>query len=323
MHSDLVLAQSVYFMFGHARSNRNSSEDSTLTDQSRPFGMIYDGYLRTVADRFEQLFRQISATYNFDLGPEFEIALCKALRVVLPQRFGICRGFVVTADGQSAGDDIIIFQRDRFGTLRLLEQDRFEQKEKIPLETVCAYIEAKHTLTIHGEGAQSLSKALTQVAKVSALPREQVPLTQITHHVHFPTPISRPPDWPQYHNPLYRVIWARQVRIDGQSPPTDDKDSIHAAFREASISDGVDLVVAGPDFICIPVVKHVPSEAFSKVTSPFLVPGVSTLGRSYVPGLGYAVGVLELLWALDTMQMGRMPWHRLVGDAFEHYQESQ
>ena len=109
--------------------------------------MFYDGYLQTVATRFDAFFREISAEYNFDNGPEFEIALCKALRVVLPSRFGVCRGFVTTAGGDAVGDDIIIFHRERFGTLRLLEQDTFAQKEKIPLETVCAYIEAKHTLS--------------------------------------------------------------------------------------------------------------------------------------------------------------------------------
>ncbi len=290
-----------------------------MSEQKHQSGTIYGGYLRTVASRFDHVFQQIAANHNFDLGHEFEIALCKALRVVLPQRFGICRGFVVTADGETAGDDLIIFQRDRFGTLRLLEQDTFANKESIPIETVCAYIEAKHTLAIQGDGGQSLWRAMSQIAKVSALPREEVPLDQITHHVRWPMPITRPLDWPQIHNPLYRAIWSRQVRINESVPPTDDKDAIHAAFREASINSGVDLIVAGPSFVCVPALKQEPSQPFSEMGCPFLVPGVSVLGRSYVPGIGYAVGVLELLWALGTMQMGRMPWHRLACDAFKQY----
>ncbi len=115
---------------------------------------------------------------------------------------------------------------------------------------------------------------------------------------------------------------SRQVRVADQEPPTNDKDWIHSAFRDEAITDGVDIIVAGPDFVRIPAVKRDTSAAFSKMVFPFLVPSVSTLGRSYLPGLAYAVGVLELLWALDSMQMGRMPWHRLVGDAFEHYQGS-
>lgn len=283
--------------------------------------MIYDGYLKTVASRFEEFFGRISATYSFDFGTEFEVALCKALRVLLPQRFGVCRGFVVTKDGQLAGDDIIIFQRDHFGTLRLLEQDNFEQKEKIPLESVCAYIEAKHTLSIQGSGPQSLATALTQVAKVAALPREQVKLTQTTHDAHVPYPVIRTPPWPQYRNPLYRVIWSRYVRIDDGAPQTDDNRAVHAALHAVEI-DCVDLVVAGQAFVCVASVRENPSDKFVTFQSPFLVPGVSILTRQCVPSLANAVGVLQLLWALDTMQVGHMPWRALVTDAFTPFQQA-
>jgi hypothetical protein len=37
--------------------------------------------------------------------------------LVAATRFGICRGYVVTADGEETGDDIIIFNQERFGTL--------------------------------------------------------------------------------------------------------------------------------------------------------------------------------------------------------------
>jgi len=74
--------------------------------------MAYGDYLKTISTKFENLIAEISTGYNFDYGEEFEIALCKVFRVLLPSKFGICRGFVVTADGKQAGDDIIIFDHD-------------------------------------------------------------------------------------------------------------------------------------------------------------------------------------------------------------------
>ena len=76
--------------------------------------LMYDDYLRKVAARFENRFADIEAEWGFDYGVEFEITLCRLLRQVLPQRYGICRGFVVTRDGQKKGDDIIIFDRNEW-----------------------------------------------------------------------------------------------------------------------------------------------------------------------------------------------------------------
>jgi hypothetical protein len=66
---------------------------------------MYDDYLRRVAERFDSRFRDITAEYNFELAVEFEITLCRVLRQVLLQRFGVCRGFTVTSAGQKAGDE--------------------------------------------------------------------------------------------------------------------------------------------------------------------------------------------------------------------------
>ena len=60
----------------------------------------YNDYIRKVSSRFNAHLDEIAAYYNFDLGNEYEIAICKALRATLPERFGICRGFVVTAEGK-------------------------------------------------------------------------------------------------------------------------------------------------------------------------------------------------------------------------------
>ena len=101
--------------------------------------MAYSDYLSDFARRFATKFDEIAAHHNMELGDEFEIAVCEALRIVLPNRFGVCRGFIVNNAGAKAGDDIIIvFDREGYPTLRLLPQDTFGRLEDIPAEAVCA-----------------------------------------------------------------------------------------------------------------------------------------------------------------------------------------
>src|SRR6266851_5063767 len=127
--------------------------------------LLYDGYLQNLNKRFEEALSEIEAHHNFEYGDEFEIALCKVFRRALPQMYGICRGYVVDADGMVAGDDIIIYDRARFPTLRALGDEDYARLEKIPIEAVYAYIEAKHTLELEGESRSSLTKAVDQLGK--------------------------------------------------------------------------------------------------------------------------------------------------------------
>ncbi|WP_049018411.1 DUF6602 domain-containing protein, partial [Burkholderia multivorans] len=95
--------------------------------------MAYKNFVGNVSKQVDGLFASISARYNFDLGDEFELAVCDILRQILPEKYGICRGFVVTRDDKSAGDDIIIFDSQRIPTLRFLTRNRWDRKEEIPV----------------------------------------------------------------------------------------------------------------------------------------------------------------------------------------------
>ena len=173
--------------------------------------MLYNDYLTKISGRFQALLDEISANMNFDYGPEFEIALCVALRAILPNRFGISRGWIVPASGDPAGDDLIIYDRERFSTLRMIEQDNFARKEEIPLEAACAYIEAKHTLHIEGDGRQSLTYAKQQIQKVKALTREAREHGTIDPYMN-PIPVEGNSKWwPDRRNPLFTAIIARFV----------------------------------------------------------------------------------------------------------------
>jgi hypothetical protein len=66
----------------------------------------------------------------------------------------VSRGFIETADGNMARDDIIIYERNRFPLLRLINESDFCRKQQVPVESVCAYLEAKHSLTLEGGGPQ-------------------------------------------------------------------------------------------------------------------------------------------------------------------------
>src|SRR5436305_11095350 len=117
---------------------------------SRSF--LYHDYVLTLSQRMAASFTTIAAEFGFDYGVEFEIAVCDVLQSALPDRFGVCRGFVTDSGGKSAGDDILIFDRSRFPTLHLRPAFSYARKEFVPIEAALCYIEAKHNLDISGDG---------------------------------------------------------------------------------------------------------------------------------------------------------------------------
>jgi hypothetical protein len=192
---------------------------------SRPT-MLYNDYLKTVARRFENLFSEISAEYNFEYGTEFEIILCRALRAILPQKYGVCRGFVVSENNQIAGDDIIIYDQEIFPSLRVLYSNNYEFKSSIPIEAVYAYIEAKYTIGINGNDGQSLNKALSQVSKVKQVinqRKKRLPI-QLDAYTSLPKEfyLNRGDEWPDTDNCAYGAVFALGVRERKGKPPIKD-----------------------------------------------------------------------------------------------------
>ena len=279
-------------------------------DSADPRPLMYDDYLRKVAERFEHRFADIAAEFNFELGVEFEITLCRVLRQVLPQRYGVCRGYVVTRDGSKRGDDIIIYARDGFPTLRLVEQEGFERKESIPVEAVYAYVEAKHTLCIEGEGGQSLSKACAQVRAVKSLPRSVVPWTFQDPYVAQLGAKAEPPTyWPESRNQMFGAILARYVRQRQGADPLDEAAAIKGSLAATNFGDPPhpDLIVAGADVVCLPTIHH-------GFHTPFQIPGASHLSSCHVQGLAFGIGICSLLFALDMMRIGPMPWPTRIAE---------
>ena len=237
---------------------------------------------------------------------------------MLPQKYGICRGFVVASDDVSAGDDIIIYDKVRFPTLRLLSQEKYEIKQDVPVEAVYAYIEAKHTLHIRGDASdgQSLLKSCSQVAAVKSIYREDRMPEFL--HPYFKSNASyiERHDWPQNLNPIYGAIIARQVKNDKRGPILSADETMKALVGATlgAQKPPPDLIIAGDSNLIAPCVK---SDQGQIVHSPFYIPGVtSSLEVMPAKNLAFSIGICMLLYALDTIELGRMPWENIINDGF-------
>src|SRR5207248_838583 len=146
--------------------------------------------------------------------------------------------------------------RDNFPPLRLIEQDRFDRKQKIPIESVYAYIEAKHTLCLEGKGEQSLWKAWQQVQRVKSIPRDPFPWTMQDPYLAVAGTVQPPTHWPSTRNQLVGAIMARQVRLKPRSQVLDDPRVVRDALAKSTVPRGIhpDLIVAGLDVVCLPVI---------------------------------------------------------------------
>ncbi|HLN26418.1 MAG TPA: DUF6602 domain-containing protein [Gemmataceae bacterium] len=283
---------------------------------------LYDDYVGKISTRFTEALSEIEAQHNFDLGDEFEVALCRALRKIVPPKAGICRGFVVDAQGDVAGDDIIIYDRLLYPTLRSLAEEDYSRKEKVPIEAVYAYLEAKHTLELDGEGPSSLKHACEQVSKVKALcaKREAIPANRINAYLVIntkdPSTISVPPGFPEARNPIYVGVVGRRVRKTGNQELLADPIAIHHLLSGRSMGHlhFPDLIVAGFSNVLVPVIPELPSLSVS-FRSPFFISDRSTLSASICNKAAFGIGVCLLLYALDWIILGPMPWPEIIGDA--------
>src|SRR5687767_3822164 len=96
----------------------------------------YGGYIERLSRKVEARLTDIEAIFNFDLGAEFELVMCALLEDILPAKFGVCRGFIISEDGRSAGDDLIIYDKMSCPMLRASISRQYSVKEQIPVEAV-------------------------------------------------------------------------------------------------------------------------------------------------------------------------------------------
>jgi len=275
---------------------------------------MYSEYLEEIGKKFSTLFDEVQAKYNFDLGTEFEVALCKALRLLLPEKYGVTRGFVVALDDSWAGDDIIIYDCYRFPTLRLITDDNYSQKQNVPVEAVYAYIEAKHTLYLDGEGGQSLTKACQQIKDVKSLCREDVPLNQIQPYTYVNSNNYRiVENWPNIRNPMYCAIISRRIANSNNDTISDSslENILQTKTSHLSKNDySPDLIAAGENFVCIPAVN-------GQIQSPFFLPGQSRLATFNASSKSVGLAMSMLSYALDWIVLGNIHWPSIIADGLD------
>lgn len=279
--------------------------------------MIYNDFLKQLKKTIDNKFSEMQSIYNFDKGSEFESAICEILRLILPDKFGICRGFVVPKLGNTVGDDIIIYDKQRFPLLRLLSKDDLSRKQYIPVEAVYCYIEAKHTLHISSDinDGQSLQKACKQVGDVKRLYREPRLPEQVHPYFNSNVSMGDRPDWPKNLNPIFGMIFARNIKSKKTDKLNLSCDGVVPAMRGynfGKVNYAPDLIVAGDSNVLAPSVT---TNGHPKFHSPFCVEGVTNELRNFKSnGIAYAISMCILLYALDTMQLGRMPWPEIIYD---------
>jgi hypothetical protein len=275
---------------------------------------MYKGFVDRISTLFNLKLAEMSTIYNFDLGHEFEIALCKVFRTILPLKYGVCRGFIVCENDEFAGDDIIIYNRERFPALRLLNDESFSHKEMIPVESVCAYIEAKHSLVIDGAGPQSVQKAELQLSKVKELIREPVDSSiSIDPYVKLPIEASPDPNRPPILNKIFGGIIANKIRISSNDAPIENPEEIMKSFGSVRFQahERPDFIVAGGDVVFMPFVPDGENGEW-QFHSPYMIDGRSKLHGRVVPNRAFSVAISSLLFSLDKIRLGRMPWTKII-----------
>ena len=281
----------------------------------------YNNWVQCISDRFQSKLDSISAVHGFEYGTEFEVILCKLLTAMLPDRYGVCRGYLVTEGGDVAGDDIIIYARSRFPTIAFRERGDFSRKEYVPIEAAYAYIEAKHTLQVHGTEAESLSKACAQVSAAKALVGRRSPVDHknLGPYMKLPLQLSITPAdyYPSIQNPFYAMIVSRQVRAERSGSVLDGSDLIveHLSKEKITTPERPDLIVLGNSVVILPIIEGNRSEA--PYASPFFIKNLSGYHIAKSSGVGFGIGVLSLLSALDWINLGVIPWKDIIGDALD------
>lgn len=278
--------------------------------------MAYDKLVHNISIAIESQFKEISARYNFDYGDEFELAICELLLKILPDQYGVCRGFIVTEKDEFGGDDIIIYDKNRFPTLRLLDKNDFNKKQEVPIEAVYSYLEAKHTIFLSNiDNGQSFAKAFTQVGKIKALPREKRSLLALDPYANLGAGFrATRKEWPNYTNPIFGGIISRQVKENPKGKELNSSE-IFQALKELIIPpDSVypDMIVLGQTDIMFPAIPDENTEDNVVFNSPFYVEGKSTLVIKQTKTSSLAVGVIMLLYALDTIKLDTMPYKKII-----------
>jgi hypothetical protein len=267
--------------------------------------MLYGNFVEKINAQYKSLLATIEAEYNFDVGYEYENAICNFLRKILPDKFGVCRGFIVNKEGVCAGDDVIIYDRYKLPALRFFPEGDWSLKQRIPVEAVYAYIEVKSTLD-----ENTLPKALEQVISAKKLlrTREKVPLSLISEGVYAKkAKLAREnPSFPDHWNPPFTAIIGKKVKIKGDNDYS--KYLLSCLLPRLLIDQRIDLpdlMIADQCYITLPAIEGSLESPFTSEKSV-----LTTLNTEHNIG----VGIIDLLYAIDSIKLGPIHWPGIIAD---------
>ena len=276
---------------------------------------LYQNFVEKISQRFMARFDEIDPQWNFDIGTEFEITLATLISEILPNKYGVCRGFVTPKVGTPKGDDIIIYDQMSVPLIRPETGYQFTRKENVPLDATYAYIEAKNTVELVDNKKKTfIKKAIQQTQAVKTLDRADRPLKRISDFVNLgrDLKIESGKGLPKIRNPMLTVVFARGARINGTLEKDPEK-IIDSLVNPDIWKNAPDLLVIGNDLLIIPIFTD-SEDGTKSYKSPFLVEDC-TLTIFRARGLAYGVGVVSILNALQNITLELMPWSNVISDA--------
>lgn len=288
---------------------------------------LYDDFIVRLSEKFIRRLEEIESDFNFELGDEFEFALCDILQDLLPDKFGVARGFVVDQNGNKRGDDIIIYDRNRFPTLRFRDKDNVHRLENIPIEAVYAYIEAKHTIEYDFNNKNcNFFKAFEQAIEVKKLISTRKPRNIFSFNPYFTnTPFFEKARTnenlkllPSINNPAFSCIVARNFKFSTKTIENKDIDSIEFLTENILIPcENIipDLIVLNKDIIFYPAL--VESGNVTDTSTLFMNDGKDKVAYRILIRKNIAFGIFlsHLLFAIDWIKLDKMPWDLIHFDA--------
>ncbi len=284
---------------------------------------MYGDFTGLLNKRFLAEFENIEVGFNFDYGVEFEIALCRMFQTMLPTKFGVTRGYAVGREGEMIGDDILIYEKMSFPTVSARGDLSLMRKEKVPVDAIYTYIEAKHSVVLEGEGPQSLNKAIQQVDNVKKLVSER-PVRRkeecidgvVLNGDGVGIDIGFSDGYPEYLNPPHGILFARNVKITGAGPDLTCEE-IYEFLVDGTMAQDLttsqfppDLIVLGPDIVVLPV--HPEEGTEGNYRAPFAPEDHDQFAVIKCPGRAFGVGLACIFEALDWIKLKPMPWRAVA-----------
>jgi hypothetical protein len=265
----------------------------------------YNNIIERLSKQVLSRFNEIEAIYNFELGDETEIALCNILENILPDKYGICRGFIISYDNKKAGDDIIIYDKMNYPLIRSNPSDKYSLKCQVPIEAVYAYIECKNSIT----DLDVLTKSIEQVESVKKLLFEREKIGNEKYEKNGQTFCGKVRSWPrvnpEYKNQPYAIIFTRNWDNSLQFP------AINSKYAP-------DFFVLGENHIASQIEKNYGPDG-TKGTLFFDYNNDAIHIVEETNNTSFGAAILMLLQALQEIKLLPINWYRLIDSNAVNY----